>query len=135
MNQVVLIGRLTKDPELRYLPNANNTAITRFTLAVDKQLSKEKRAEYESNNRLTADFINCVVWGKQAENIAQYVSKGNQLAVRGRIQTGSYDGDDGIKRYTTYVVVNEFTFVGGKKQTTPDESSGFYEVDDSNIPF
>ena len=111
MNNVVLIGRLTKDPELRYLPNADNRAVTRFTLAVDKNLSKDKRAEFESKGRPTADFINCVVWGRAGETIAQYVTKGRQLAVQGRIETGSYEAQDGTRRYTTDVVVENFQFI------------------------
>ena len=104
MNSVVLIGRLTKDPELKYLPGNNNTAVTRFTLAVDRQLSKDKKAEMESKNQPTADFINITVWGKQAENVQHYTNKGRLVAVSGRIQTGSYDHKDGHKVYTTEVV-------------------------------
>ena len=81
MNNVVLIGRLTRDPELRYLPSGNNTAVTRFTLAVDRQLSREKKAEMESRNQPTADFISVTVWGKQAENVSNYVSKVRLVAV------------------------------------------------------
>ena len=76
MNKVVLIGRLTRDPELRYLTTGSNTAVARFTLAVDKQLSKEKKLEMESRNQPTADFINIVVWGKLAETCSNYLAKG-----------------------------------------------------------
>ena len=97
MNNVVLIGRLTRDPELRYIP-VTGTAVARFSIAVDKGLSREKKQEMESKNQPTADFINIVVWGKTAENCANYLVKGRLVGVQGRIQTGSYE-KDGIKRY------------------------------------
>src|SRR3712207_6111083 len=90
MNRVVLIGRLTKDPELRFTPG-NGTAVTTFTLAIDRKFSK--------NNE--ADFIPIVVWGKQAESTANYMSKGKLIGIGGRIQTRSYDAKDGTKRYVT----------------------------------
>ena len=104
MNQVILIGRLTRDPELRYTPSG--TAICSFTLAVDKDLTREKRQEMEAGGQSTADFIRIVVWGRQGENCANYLSKGSQCAVHGRIQTGSYEAGDGSKRYTTDIVAN-----------------------------
>ncbi|NLY20584.1 MAG: single-stranded DNA-binding protein [Tissierellia bacterium] len=150
MNNVVLIGRLTRDPELRYLPNGGN-AVARFTLAVDKQLSREKRAEMESRNQPTADFINIVVWGKQAENVNNFLVKGRLCAVSGRIQTGSYDAKDGTKRYTTDVVADRVQFLewgdsnpgaGGGGYSQPsggsnnmDDIDGFYTIDNEDIPF
>lgn len=119
MNNVVLIGRLTKDPELRYLPSGNNTAVARFTLAVDKQLSRDKKAEMESRNQPTADFINIVVWGKQAENVSNYVSKGRLVAVSGRIETGSYEAKDGTRRYTTDVVADRVQFLEWDDNRSP----------------
>ena len=116
MNNVLLIGRLTRDPELKYLPGNNNTAVTRFTLAVDRQLSKEKKAEMESRNQPTADFINITVWGNQAENVSNYVSKGRLVAVEGRIQTGSYE-KDGQRVYTTDVVADNVQFLETKAQS------------------
>ena len=86
MNNVVLIGRLTRDPELRYIPNTG-TAVSTFTLAVDKGLSREKKSEMELKNQPTADFINIVVWGKVAENCANFLTKGKLVGVSGRIQT------------------------------------------------
>ncbi len=158
MNSVVLIGRLTKDPELRYLPSGNNTALARFTLAVDRLLSKEKKAEMESRNQPTADFINITVWGKQAENVSNFVSKGRLVAVEGRIQTGSYEAKDGTRRYTTEVVANRVQFLewedsnrsqrGGNfdqnnysNQSSNNQSDdmsdieGFYTIDNEDIPF
>lgn len=115
MNQVVLIGRLTRDPELRY-GAGTNFATCRFTLAVDRNLSREKRQEMESQNKPTADFISCVAFGKTAELIANYMSKGRQLAISGRIQTGSYQAQDGSTRYTTDVVCDRMEFIGSKNE-------------------
>ena len=99
MNNVVLIGRLTRDPELRYIPNSG-TPVSTFTLAVDKNLSKEKKMEMEAKNQPTADFIRIVVWGKQAENCANFLNKGKLVGINGRIQTGSYDDKDGKRVYS-----------------------------------
>lgn len=109
MNNVALIGRLTRDPELRYTPNGHATV--RFSLAVDRRLSREKRQEAEANNQPTADFISIVAWGKTAELVANYLSKGRQVAIEGRIQTGSYERD-GQRVYTTDVVANTVEFIG-----------------------
>ncbi len=102
MNRVVLVGRLTKDPELR--TTTSGISQTRFTLAVNRRTSNP-----EGQN---ADFITCVAWRGTAEAIAKYLKKGRELAVEGRLQTGSYDAQDGTKRYTTDVVVDNFTFIG-----------------------
>ena len=139
LNNVVLIGRLTKEPELRYLPTGNNTAVARFTLAVDRQLSREKKAEMESKNQPTADFINITVWGKQAENCNEYLAKGRLVAISGRIQTGSYEGKDGKRVYTTEVVAEKVAFLewGEKNEArnSTDGIEGFYTVDNEDIPF
>lgn len=100
MNKVVLIGRLTKDPELNFAAGTG-TAVTRFTLAVTRPFKKDE-----------TDFINCIAFNKRAEAIAQYLTKGRQLAVTGSIRTGSYDAKDGTKRYTTDIVVDSFEFIG-----------------------
>ena len=102
MNKVVLIGRLTKDPELRFTPGSG-AAVTTLILAVDKFNTKTGQKE--------ADFIPVVVWGKQAENTANYMSKGSQMAIGGRIQTRSYEAKDGTKRYVTEVVATEVQFL------------------------
>lgn len=109
MNNVSLMGRLTRDAELRYASNTE-MAILRFNVAVDRRLSKEKRQEAENNNQPTADFINCIAFGKTAEIIGQYFGKGNKIAITGHIQTGSYE-KDGQRIYTTDVVVDSFDFV------------------------
>ncbi len=103
MNSVILIGRLTKAPELSYTPNTQ-TACTRFTLAVDRP----KRDGEDQG----ADFIRIVVWGRQAENCERYLDKGRQAAVRGRIQTGSYKNREGQTVYTTDVVAENVEFLG-----------------------
>ena len=136
MNQTILIGRLTRDPELRYLPNGG-TAVTTFSLAVDKQLSKEKKQEMESKNQPTADFINIVVWGKQAESCANYLAKGRLTAIQGRIQTRSWD-DAGTKKYATEVVAEKVQFLewGDKSENSGVTGiEGFQPTDDNDIPF
>lgn len=109
MNKVVLIGRLTKDPELRFTTGENSKAVVSLTLAVDRYNSKTGQNE--------ADFIPVVVWGKQAENVANYTNKGSQVAISGRIQTRSYNAQDGNKRYVTEIVADQFggvQFLGSK---------------------
>jgi single-strand DNA-binding protein len=113
MNRVILIGRLTRDPELRYTPSQR--AVCTFNLAVDRGLSKQKRQEAESQNRPTADFPRITVWGVQAENASKYLHKGSQCAVEGRIQTGSYqDQQTGKMVYTTDVVADRVEFLDSR---------------------
>lgn len=107
INRVVLVGRLTKDPELRYTPAG--VAMARFTLAVNRTFSNQQ-GERE------ADFINCVVWRKQAENTANYLKKGSLAGIEGRIQTGSYEGQDGKRVYTTDVVADSVQFLEPRGQ-------------------
>ncbi|MGF0096048.1 single-stranded DNA-binding protein [Peptoniphilus sp. SGI.035] len=145
MNSVNLIGRLVRDPEVRY--SQSGMAILRFTVAVDRKLSKDKREEAQANNQPTADFISCTAFGKTAEVIGNYHSKGSQIAVEGRIQTGSYE-KDGRTIYTTDVLVNSITFVGSKNNNSSggnyqnsnnqqDDYSdeGFFPVNNDDIPF
>ena len=105
MNKVFLIGRLTKDPELRY--TGSNIAVATFSLAVNRNFSNQ-------NGEREADFINIVVWRKQAENVKNYLTQGSQVAIDGRIQTRSYDDQDGKKRYVTEVVADNVEFLGSK---------------------
>ena len=137
MNKSMLIGRLTKDPELKFLPG-NGTANCTFTLAVDRKFSKDGKKE--------ADFIPVVVWGKQAESTANYMSKGKLIAISGRIQTRNYDAKDGTKRYVTEVVADEVQFLewGDKSNDKPSSENnqsgeGFNadvtEVSSDDIPF
>ena len=135
MNNVVLIGRLVRDPELKYLQTG--TANCTFTLAVDRGLSKDKKAELESKGQPTADFIRIVVWGKSAENCANYLAKGRLVGIQGRINTGSYTKDDGTKMYTTDVVANQVEFLewADRGQVSDDIPEGFAPVDNMDIPF
>lgn len=131
MNKVILIGRLTKDPDLKFIPGSG-TATCNFTLAVDRRFKKEGQQE--------ADFIPIVVWGKQAENTANYMSKGGLLAISGRIQTRNYDAKDGTKRYVTEVVADEVQFLewnGNNKPSNGEEpvNNLITPVDDGDIPF
>lgn len=102
MNKVFLVGRLTRDPELRY--SSNNTASMRTAIAVDRQFVRE-------GEERGADFINIVAFGNRAETMKKYLAKGSQIAIDGRIQTGSYDAQDGRKVYTTDVIVENFQFL------------------------
>ena len=116
MNRVDLIGRFTANPELRY--TTNNKAYTRFSIAVNRNRKDE-------NGNREADFISCVAWEGTAETICKYFEKGNRIGISGRIQTGSYDAQDGTKRYTTDVVVDNFTFIGsGSGANTSDIDNG-----------
>lgn len=132
MNKVVLIGRLTKDPEIKHTPG-DGTAIFRITVAVARLFKKDE-----------TDFINCVAFGKTGETIAQYFTKGRQIALAGNIRTGSYQAQDGTKMYTTNVIIENFEFVGNNSnnqsawsaQDNSDESfEGMTPVDDGDMPF
>ena len=115
MNRVVLVGRLTRDPEMR--TTSSGISQTRFTIAVNRRTAGQ-------NGQREADFINCVAWRGTADTIAKYLKKGREIAVEGRLQTGSYDAQDGTKRYTTDVVVDNFTFIGGGNQDAPVDNQG-----------
>lgn len=139
MNQVTLIGRLARDPELNYTPQTQ-TAITRFTVAVDRP----KRNGEDSG----ADFIRITVFGKQAENCDRYLDKGRQVAVSGRIQTGSYKNRNGETVYTTEVIAERVEFLGGSRreaaapapvsaatQTSFDDLPDTFQAAEDDIPF
>ncbi len=106
MNKVILMGRLTRDPEVRYSQGENNMAIARYTLAVDRRFQK--------NSEQSADFISCVAFGRSAEFAEKYLKQGTKLCITGRIQTGSYTNKDGVKVYTTEVVVEDQEFAESK---------------------
>ena len=128
MNKVILIGRLTRDPELRY--TQSNQAVCSFTLAVDKKLSREKREEAEAAGRPTADFPRVIVWGKAGENASRYLFKGSQCAVEGRIQTGSYqDGETGKTVYTTDIIADRVEFLtrASEEKRNDDRGSNTYQ--------
>lgn len=109
MNKAILIGRLTKDPELRY--TQSGMAVCQFTLAVNKNLSKDKKEEMEAQNKPTADFPRIIVWGKMGENASRYLKKGSQCAIDGSIQTGSYQDDNGNRVFTTDIVAQRVEFL------------------------
>ena len=140
MNKVILMGRLTRDPEVRYSAGENALAIARYTLAVDRRFRRDGEA--------TADFISCVVFGRGAEFAEKYFHQGIRIVVSGRIQTGSYTNREGQKVYTTEVVVEEQEFAeskntegGGTYSNQPapapqQNDGGFMSVDeDSELPF
>ena len=113
MNKVILMGRLTRDPEVRYSQGDNSMAIARYTLAVDRRFNR-------NGDDATADFINCVAFGKSGEFAERYLRKGTKIAVTGRIQTGSYTNKDGVKVYTTEVVVEDQEFAESKNSSGGD---------------
>ncbi len=146
MNKVILMGRLTRDPDVRYTTGENPLAIARYTLAVDRRFHKDGEA--------TADFISCVVFGRAAEFAEKYFRQGLKITISGRIQTGSYTNRDGQKVYTTEIVVEEQEFAESKssgdngaacyppKQTPPpapaDGADGFMNIPDGieeELPF
>ena len=137
MNKVIIIGRFTRDPEIKYTTGENATATARFSLAVNRRF-KNKEGNYD------ADFINCVAFGKTAEFIERYFTKGMAIGITGRIQTGSYTNKEGQKVYTTDVVVEETEFVESKNKGTSDNvpnnnansNSDFEEViSEDKMPF
>ena len=138
MNKVILMGRLTRDPEVRYSQGEQATAIARYTIAVDRRFKRD-------GDQQTADFIQCVAFGRLGEFAEKYLRKGTKVVVTGRIQTGSYTNKDGQKVYTTDVVVEETEFVESKNassNTTKDTStysaptsSVVVDDDDDSFPF
>lgn len=115
MNKVILMGRLTRDPEVRYSQGDNSLAIARYTLAVDRRFKRD--------GETSADFINCVVFGKAAEFSEKYFRQGLRVIISGRIQTGSYTNKEGVKVYTTEVVVEEQEFAESKKSSEGNASA------------
>ena len=129
MNKVILMGRLTRDPEVRYTQGDNAMAIARYSLAVDRRFKRDGEPD--------ADFINCVAFGKSGEFAEKYLKKGTKVAVVGRIQTGSYTNKDGQKVYTTDVVVEEQEFAESKNSSSSDNNQSApanKNTDFMNIP-
>ena len=124
MNKVILMGRLTRDPEVRYSTGATPLAVARYSLAVDRRFKKD--------GEQSADFINCVVFGKSAEFTEKYFRQGMRVTVCGRIQTGSYTNKDGVKVYTTEVVVEEQEFAESKNAN--GSNTGAYQSNPSPAP-
>ena len=115
MNKVILMGRLTRDPDVRYSAGENSTAVARYTLAVDRRFHRDGDA--------TADFIGCVAFGRQAEFAEKYLRQGTKIAITGRIQTGSYTNREGQKVYTTDVVVEEQEFAESRAEAEANRAS------------
>ena len=118
MNKVILMGRLTRDPEVRYSQGEQATAIARYTLAVDRRFRRE-------GDQQTADFIGCVAFGRQGEFAEKYFHQGTKLVVTGRIQTGSYTNRDGQKVYTTEVIVEDQEFAESKNAASGNSDGGY----------
>ena len=137
MNKFIGLGRLTKDPEVRYSQGENASAVSRITLAIDRKFKRD--------GEQSADFINCVAFGKIAEFQEKYFRKGTKVAIAGGIQTGSYVNKDGVRVYTTDVIVEEQEFAeskssgGGNSESAAVVSDGFMNIpdgiDDSELPF
>ena len=133
MNNIVIAGRLTKDPELKYIPTTGK-AVANFSVAVNRRFKRD-----------TADFFNIVVWDKQAESCANYISKGSEVVIAGEMQQRSFDGNDGKKVYLWELIAQEVQFVGGKKTETGQgnspgtfepKSDGYEELADTDdVPF
>lgn len=146
MNRVILMGRLVRDPDIRYSQTGDNMAIARFTLAVDRRGRKQD----SGSDQQTADFIGCVCFGRQAEFAEKYLRQGTKIAVAGRIQTGSYTNKDGQKVYTTDVVLDDIEFAESKAASNDSyaapsrpepsnvDSDGFMNIPDGldeELPF
>ena len=135
MNKVILCGRLTKDPEVRYSQGSEPMAIARYTLAVDRR--------FKSNDEQKADFIQLVAFGKAGEFAEKYLKKGTKMIVSGRIQTGSYTNKEGVKVYTTEVVVEEQEFAESKNssagapatESAPADGFADVDIDEEELPF
>lgn len=140
MNKVILMGRLTRDPSIRYTQGENNTCVARYTLAVDRK--------YKREGEQAADFINCVAFGKTAEFTEKYLKQGTKIVITGRIQTGSYTNKDGNKVYTTDVIVEDCEFAESKNasqntqpsqpEPSPTDADGFMNIPDGleeELPF
>ena len=143
MNKVILMGRLTRDPEVRYSQGEQATQIARYTVAVDRRVRRDSDGQ-------SADFINCVAFGRQAEFAEKYLHKGTKIALTGRIQTGSYTNRDGNRVYTTDVIVEDQEFAESKStseqhtgtqpapEPTPSNVDGFINIPDGledELPF
>lgn len=140
MNTVILIGRLIRDPELRYIASTGD-AVTRFAMAVDRPFAKK-------DDKVTADFFNIVVWGKRAETCVNYLAKGRMVAIRGRLQNNNYTDKDGTKRYNVEIIAEEVKFIdwgdknnasstGSQNNSQYDgiDEEGYRAMQDDDVPF
>lgn len=140
MNTIILIGRLIRDPELRYIASTGD-AVTRFAMAVDRPFAKK-------DDKVTADFFNIVVWGKRAETCVNYLAKGRMVAIRGRLQNNNYTDKDGTKRYNVEIIAEEVKFIdwgdknnasstGSQNNSQYDgiDEEGYRAMQDDDVPF
>lgn len=133
MNKVILMGRLTKDPEVKYVQGANTFTVARYTLAVNRRFKRDGEPD--------ADFIGCVAFGKSAEFVEKYLAKGQQIAIQGRLQFETWTDQNGNKHYSTNVVAEEHYFCGNKTtgsiNTASADDIGFYQTEegDADFPF
>lgn len=138
MNIAVLTGRLSKDIELKFMPQSG-TAVAKFSLAVDREMSKDKKQEAVAQGKPTADFINITVFGKQAESCSTYLTKGSKCCVHGRIAVNSYTTQAGEKRYSTDIIADKVEFLDNinKQNKVDDEAEEIFKPidDDDNFPF
>jgi single-strand DNA-binding protein len=130
MNKVILMGRLTRDPEVRYSQGAEPLAIARYTLAVDRRGRRDA-----TGGDQTADFIQCVSFGRTAEFAEKYIFKGTKVVIEGRWQTGSYTNKEGQKIYTNDCMVDSIEFAESKKSNTQESPEEFVDVPDEELPF
>lgn len=124
MNKVILIGRLVKDPELRY--TTSNIPVVQFTLAVNRNYSKTQERQ--------ADFISCVAWRNLAENLAKFMKKGSQIAIEGQIQVRNFEDNGGVKRYVTEVICDNIHFLESKNSRNGEGFSGYSDINQYDIP-
>ena len=136
MNNIIMIGRLTKDPELRYT-SGSGMAVTRFSIAVNRPFAKK-------DDEIKADFFNVIVWGKKAEISANYLKKGLQVAIQGRLQNNNYTDKNGVKQYTVEIIADNVEFIewGEKKSQVNDsdtldglDEAGYKALSDEEVPF
>lgn len=129
MNKVILMGRLTKDPEVKYVQGANTFTVARYTLAVNRRFKRDGEPE--------ADFIACVAFGKSAEFVEKYLAKGQQIAIQGRLQFETWTDQNGNKHYSTNVVAEEHYFCGNKTtgsiNTASADDMGFYQTEEGDV--
>ena len=128
MNNPNLVGRLTTDPELRY--TTDNKAYVRMNIAVDRKISKEDKEA----GKQSADFISCIFWNKNAENLAKYMKKGSQICVEGQIQVRNFEDNGGVKRYVTEVICDNIHFLESKGSRSESGYSGYNDIDQYDIP-
>jgi single-strand DNA-binding protein len=129
MNSVILLGRLSREPELRFIPSSG-MAVAKMNLAVDREMTKDKKEQAKQQGGQTADFVNITIFGKQAENVCNFLAKGSKCAIHGRINTGTYTTPEGEKRYSTDVIADRVEFLDSKadrQAPRPVDDGSFFD--------